>query len=73
MTSPVGNEPGLPPVLRISLLGGFQVAIGNHAVDDDHWRRRKVRHLIAMIALAPGFAIHRDQALDRRRSASTRS
>jgi len=64
MTDPDGHD-GASPILRISLLGGFQVAVGSRAVDDGHWRRRKVRHLIAMIALAPGCAIHREEALDR--------
>ncbi|MDQ3657129.1 MAG: hypothetical protein M3457_18905 [Chloroflexota bacterium] len=64
MTDPDGHDAVLPS-LRISLLGGLQVAVGDRAVDDGHWRRRKACHLIAMIALAPGFALHREQALDR--------
>ena len=40
--------------LRITLLGGFSVAIGGAPVDERAWRLRKARALVKVAALAPG-------------------
>lgn len=50
--------------LHIALLGGFRVAAGEWAIDPATWRRRKARHLVALLALAPGHALHRDHLID---------
>jgi predicted ATPase/DNA-binding SARP family transcriptional activator len=46
--------------LRITLLGGFSVAIDGVEVDERAWRLRKARTLIKIVALAPGRRAHRD-------------
>jgi predicted ATPase/DNA-binding SARP family transcriptional activator len=46
--------------LRITLLGGFSVAIDGVEVDDRAWRLRKARSLVKVAALAPGRRVHRD-------------
>jgi DNA-binding SARP family transcriptional activator len=50
--------------LRIELLGGFRVRVGDRAVADDAWRRRKPAALIKLLALAPGHRLHREQVMD---------
>jgi DNA-binding SARP family transcriptional activator len=51
-------------VLGIDLLGGFRVTVGDRAVADDAWRRRKPAALLKLLALAPGHRLHREQAMD---------
>ncbi|WP_035127614.1 AfsR/SARP family transcriptional regulator [Conexibacter woesei] len=46
--------------LRITLLGGFSVAIDGAPVDERAWRLRKARSLVKVAALAPGRRVHRD-------------
>jgi predicted ATPase/DNA-binding SARP family transcriptional activator len=60
--APISNLPE-PPLLEVGLLGGFRVVVGDRAIEPEHWRRRKVRHLIQILALAGG-RMHRDQVLD---------
>jgi DNA-binding SARP family transcriptional activator len=50
--------------LGIELLGGFRVTVGDRAVADDAWRRRKPAALLKLLALAPGNRMHREQAMD---------
>ena len=64
MTIPPGEASGEIPVMRLFLLGGFRATVGDCAIDDARWRRRRVRHLIALIALAPRATIHREQVLE---------
>src|SRR4051812_36168256 len=52
------------PQLRISLLGGFRVAVGDHNILPTTWRLRKAAHLLKLLALAPGHSLHREQLLD---------
>jgi DNA-binding SARP family transcriptional activator len=42
----------------ISLLGGFSVAVAGKPVED-HWRLRKAKTLVKLLALAPGHWLHR--------------
>jgi predicted ATPase/DNA-binding SARP family transcriptional activator len=51
--------------LRIQLLGAFTVHVDGNAVEAGHWRLRKAKALVAMLALTPGQRRHRDQVLDR--------
>jgi rhodanese-related sulfurtransferase len=39
--------------VRIWLLGGFRVEVEGRAVAPDHWRRSRLRQLIALLALSP--------------------
>jgi DNA-binding SARP family transcriptional activator len=48
----------------ISLLGGFSVRIGGQPVED-HWRLRKAKTLVKLLALAPGHWLQRDAVMER--------
>ena len=50
--------------VQISLLGGFAVTVSGESVED-HWRLRKAKTLVKLLALAPGHRLHRDTVLDR--------
>lgn len=50
--------------LRISLLGGFSVAVGGVPVAPDAWRRRKPAALLKILALTTGHRAHREQVMD---------
>ncbi len=58
------SKSGLEAV-RIWLLGGFQVSVGQRNINDVEWRLRKARGLLKLLALAPGHRLHRDQAVER--------
>ena len=53
-----------PKPLRIELLGGFHVRVGEDVVPAEAWRRRKARRLVELLALAPGHRLHREQLMD---------
>jgi predicted ATPase/DNA-binding SARP family transcriptional activator len=50
--------------LRIGLLGGFSVTVGNRKVDENAWRLRKAASLVKLLALASGHRMHRERAMD---------
>jgi len=50
--------------LRIDLLGGFRVSVGDAAVGVDAWRRRKPAALVKILALTPGHRVHREQLME---------
>ena len=50
--------------LRIGLLGGFSVTVGNRKVDENAWRLRKAASLVKLLALASGHRLHRERAMD---------
>src|SRR3990172_13081569 len=66
MSPPVSrHEPGEPSdELRIWLLGGFRVSIGQAEIDPARWRLRKTRSLIKLLALASGHRLHREQLME---------
>ena len=47
------------PTVRIRLLGGFAVWVGDVVVPDN-WRLRKAKTLVKLLVLAPGHRLHRD-------------
>jgi predicted ATPase/DNA-binding SARP family transcriptional activator len=53
-----------PNPLRIELLGGFRVRVGDDAVPAEAWRRRKVRRLVEFLALAHSHRLHREQLME---------
>ena len=53
-----------PPLLRLELLGGFRVTLGDQVIEEPAWRLRKARSLVKLLALAPEHVLHRDQLLD---------
>ncbi len=50
--------------LRIELLGGFRVNVGDSSVADSMWHRRKPAALVKLLALAPAHRLHREQIMD---------
>ena len=52
------------PRLRIRLLGGFGVWIEEREIPEVAFARRKARSLLKLLALQPGYKLHRDQILD---------
>jgi DNA-binding SARP family transcriptional activator len=50
--------------LRIGLLGGFSISVGERKVDESTWRLRKAASLLKLLALAPGHRMHRERAMD---------
>src|SRR3954452_21810585 len=49
--------------IRVQLLGGFRVVVGGTPVPDGEWRRRAAVHLVDLLALSPGFRLHRERVL----------
>jgi DNA-binding SARP family transcriptional activator len=50
--------------MRVWLLGGFRVSIGARTIGDEKWRLRKAAALVKILALAPGYRLHRERARD---------
>ncbi len=50
--------------VRIGLLGGFSVTVGERKVDQSAWRLRKAASLLKLLALAPDHRLHRERAMD---------
>jgi DNA-binding SARP family transcriptional activator len=51
-------------VVRMRLLGRFEVRVGSRVVIDNTWNRRKAMALLKLLALQKDHSIHREQALD---------
>ena len=50
--------------LRVWLLGGFRVRAGSREIEAAAWRLRKARSLVKLLALAPGYRMHREQVME---------
>jgi predicted ATPase/DNA-binding SARP family transcriptional activator len=55
---------GTLPPLRLRVLGGFGVAVGERSVPESAWRLRKAKSLIKLLALAPDRRVHRERAAE---------
>src|SRR5918997_6362209 len=53
-----------PGLVRVWLLGRFEVSAGSRTIGEDGWRLRKAASLVKLLALAPGHRLHREQILD---------
>ncbi len=51
--------------LRIQLLGGFCVEVGDRVVADSAWRLQKARGLVKQLALARGHRLGREETMER--------
>ncbi|HEX2914676.1 MAG TPA: tetratricopeptide repeat protein [Chloroflexia bacterium] len=51
-------------MLRIFLLGTFRVELDGKLIDEKAWPRRKVKSLLKLLALQPGYRLHKEQALE---------
>ena len=64
------TDPLLSPKINIdqeryvSLLGGFQLQLGDKAIHPEDFRLRRACSLVKLLALAPGHRITRDQVLE---------
>jgi len=56
--------PNQPETLRIYLLGDFRVCIGEEGIDSGHWKLRKAKNLIKILALAQNHRLHREKLMD---------
>jgi DNA-binding SARP family transcriptional activator len=52
------------PSLRIQVLGGFTVSLGDRAIDESAWRLRKAQSLVKLLALAPGHRLYRERVME---------
>lgn len=52
------------PSLTVQLLGQFRVTVAGRHIPDAAWRSRKARHLVALLALAPGHILRREEAME---------
>ena len=50
--------------LRIYLLGGFRVMVGQRTIGEAEWRLRKAKSLVKMLALVSNHSYHREQVLE---------
>ncbi|MFF0065427.1 tetratricopeptide repeat protein [Streptomyces sp. NPDC005279] len=50
--------------VRIDLLGGLHVAVGDRSVAAGAWRLRKARSVLKLLALTPDHRLHRDRLYD---------
>ena len=64
MTTIVSGDRSAPDAVRVWLLGGFRVSVGSRTISGERWRLRKAASLMKLIALAPGYRLHREQAMD---------
>ncbi|HEX5478544.1 MAG TPA: alpha/beta fold hydrolase, partial [Dehalococcoidia bacterium] len=48
----------------INLLGGFELLVDGRAIAGVAWPRRKAKQLLKLLALQPGHALHRDEAIE---------
>src|ERR687889_899957 len=53
-----------PETMRLWLLGGFRVSVGDRTVEEGAWRLRKAASLVKLLALAPRYRLHREQVMD---------
>src|SRR3712207_956333 len=53
-----------PEVVRVRVLGGFEVSLGSRVVEESAWRLRKAKSLVKLLSLAPGHALQREQIMD---------
>jgi DNA-binding SARP family transcriptional activator len=70
-TRTAAAEPDLTPaletdedILRVTLLGRFEVSVGSRGVGEEGWRLRKAASLVKLLALAPYHRLHREQAME---------
>jgi predicted ATPase/DNA-binding SARP family transcriptional activator/DNA-binding CsgD family transcriptional regulator len=53
-----------PEAVRVCLLGGFRVRVGERAVGSGGWRLKKAASLVKILALSKDHRLHREQAMD---------
>jgi DNA-binding SARP family transcriptional activator len=64
MPTMVSQDRSASEAVRVWLLGGFLVSVGERKVDESTWRLKKAASLMKLLTLAPGHRLHREQAMD---------
>jgi predicted ATPase/DNA-binding SARP family transcriptional activator len=52
------------PAVSVRLLGAFEVNVDGRAVGAGAWRLRKAADLVKLLAIAPGYRLHREQLME---------
>ncbi|MBX2883959.1 MAG: tetratricopeptide repeat protein [Granulosicoccus sp.] len=52
------------PLLKIRLLGSFEVQVAGRTIEDAEWQRRNARQLIKLLAVQPQHRLHRDMVIE---------
>jgi predicted ATPase/DNA-binding SARP family transcriptional activator/DNA-binding CsgD family transcriptional regulator len=55
---------GATETLRVKLLGGFSVSVGDREIGHSEWRLKKAAALVKLLTLAPSHRLHREQIMD---------
>jgi predicted ATPase/DNA-binding SARP family transcriptional activator/DNA-binding CsgD family transcriptional regulator len=50
--------------LRIQLLGGFQVSVGNRLIQETEWTLSNTKSLVKLLALAPGHRLSKENIIE---------
>ena len=51
-------------ILRVSLLGRFEISVASRVVAEEGWRLRKAASLAKLLALVPYHRLHREQSME---------
>jgi two-component SAPR family response regulator len=55
---------GAIEAVRVRLLGGFSVSVGDREIRQSERRLKKAAALVKLLALAPAYRLHREQLMD---------
>jgi predicted ATPase/DNA-binding SARP family transcriptional activator/DNA-binding CsgD family transcriptional regulator len=58
------EERGAAPAVRVRLLGGLGLSVGQREVSREAWSLRKAGSLVKLLSLAPSHALHREQVTE---------
>ncbi len=61
---PKGRLSVEPEPVRVWLLGDFRVSVGSRSIGQEGWRLKKAGNVLKVLALAPGYRVHREQAME---------
>ncbi len=59
-----GIVPTASSPVHVDLLGQFRIVVGDRLVSDGAWRMRRAQELVALLALADGHVLPRDQVIE---------
>jgi DNA-binding SARP family transcriptional activator len=62
--SRAGGETSHLGVVRVNVLGPFQIEHNTRTIDVSDWPRRKAAHLFKLLTISPGHRLQRDQVID---------
>lgn len=59
-SGPARSAEAAPGVLRVWMLGRFEVSVRSRIITEDEWRLKKAASLVKLLALAPDHRLHRE-------------